>query len=187
MLSLAAAAVALLLADIDPETVAKVQHDRDKAMADINKKYGDRKSSELSQDERRDMIADQQAADQKVLEKNRVDAKEMARYEATMSLDERAAAKAAKEKLVEKDKKDAEAKKKAAEDPKGNREIPIQRGFSDNNPVTLEEKGSGPDGIVVEKGLPSDAVDDYKAAGQAADDSSAAPAKSGKSNSGKDK
>src|SRR5438105_2637080 len=107
-----ALALCLTLAadDLNPEKAAKVQKDRDDAMADIAKKYGNKKSSELSQDERRDMIQEQRAAENAVMEKNGVDPKEMARYEAKMNLADRAATKAEREKLDQK----VEEEKKAA-------------------------------------------------------------------------
>jgi hypothetical protein len=180
-------ALALLLTlaadDLTPEKAAKVQKDRDQAMADVSKKYGNKKSSELTSDERREMIKDQRAAETNVLEKNNVDAKEFARYEAKMNLSDRAATKAARENL---DKKEAEDKK-AADDKQGNGEIPIQRGFNENNPVTLEEKPQNTNGApVVEKGLPPDAQQDQSEAsgGNApANDYDSAPAK--KSGKGK--
>jgi hypothetical protein len=171
----------LLLADLTPEQLAKVQHERDKALLDVSKKYGGKPSSELTQDERREMIKDQREAESQVLEKNGVDPKEIARYEAKLSLDDRAATKAAKKELEEKEKREAAEKEKKNEPG----EIPIQRGFNDANPVTLEEK-QGNGAPVVEKGLPPEAQDDYNAAsgGKSNDEPlpepAAKPAKSGK-------
>lgn len=172
---LALALVLTLGADeLTPDKAAQVQHDRDKAMADVSKKYGNKKSSELSSDERREMIRDQREADKQVLEKNGVEAKDMARYEARMNLSDREATKAAKERIEQKeaaDKKAAEAKAKAQP-----QEVQVQRGFNDNNPVTLEDNPNGQP--IVEKGLPQEAQDDQAAAGQRTDDEGAvAPAK----------
>src|SRR5438128_852334 len=108
---LALAFSAVLLFAACPKNVENVSDD---AMADIAKKYGNKKSSELSQDERRDMIQEQRAAENAVMEKNGVDPKEMARYEAKMNLADRAATKTEREKLdqkAEEEKKAAEAKK----------------------------------------------------------------------------
>jgi hypothetical protein len=165
---LALAALLLFAADLTPEKAAKVQRDRDKALEQINKKYGNKKPSELTTDERREMIAEQRAAESAVLEQNGVEAKEMARYEAKMSLSDRAAAKAERERL---DKQETEAQKG---DPDKPAEIQIQRGFSDSNPVTLEEKTGGPP--TVERGLPPDAIDDQNAAGARPADPAPAPA-----------
>src|SRR5262245_29293657 len=128
-------AIALLLTadDLTPDKAAKVQRDREKAMDAISKKYGNKKSSELSSDERREMIREQRAAENDVLEKNGVDPKEFARYEARMSLSDRAATKQAKDDL---DKKEEAEKKAAADKAKGDQPVQVQRGFSDSNPVT---------------------------------------------------
>jgi hypothetical protein len=159
MVALALLLLALGADDLNPEKAAKVQKDRDTAMADIAKKYGNKKSTELSQDDRREMIREQRAAENAVLEKNNVDPKEFARYEAKMSLSDRSATNNARALL---DQKEVEAKKAAEQKAQqGNGEIPIQRGFSDNNPVTLEEKtNAGGAPVVVEKGLPPDAQND---------------------------
>ena len=156
-------AFALLLTlaadDLTPEKAAKVQKDRDRAMADVAKKFGNKKSSELSQDERREMIRAQRSAETEVLEKHNVDAKELARYEAKMNLNDRAATKAERERLDKKEQDD----KKAAESPSGPKEIQVQRGFSDTNPVTLEDNQS-PNTPVVERGLPPEAQSDQNEA-----------------------
>jgi hypothetical protein len=177
----------LLLADLTPEQLAKVQHERDKALEEVKLKYGGKPSSELTQDERRDMIKDQREAESQVLEKNGVDAKEIARYEAKLSLDDRAATKAAKQQIEEKEKQQAAEKEKKAEPG----EIPIQRGFNDANPVTLEEKTSN-GAPVVEKGLPPEAQDDIAAAGGKSNNDEplpepAAPAKPAKGGKAKHK
>jgi len=153
---------ALFLAQLTPEQLAQVQHDREKAQVEIQKKYGDRLPSELSPEERRDLIQEQRDAEDKVLEKNGVDPKELARYEAKLSLDDRAATKAAKKQIEEKEKRDAEKKEKE-EAERANQPIQVQKGFSDSNPVILEEnQGSG--APTVEKGLPPEALDDQNAA-----------------------
>jgi hypothetical protein len=173
MLALALA-LALLADELTPQKAAQVQHDREKALAAIAQKYGNKPSSELSQDERREMIRDQRAAEDAVLAKNGVDAKAMARYEATLSLSERAAEKNEKQRL---EKKDADDKQAAEERERKSKEVPIQRGFSEDNPVTVEQNGeSGPP--AVENGLPQEALDDQAAASNA--DPSGAPKTKGK-------
>lgn len=173
-------AFALLLTlaadDLNPEKAAKIQKDRDKAMADVAKKYGNKKSSELSQDERREMIRDQREADSAVLDKHGVDAKDFARYEAKMSLQDRAATKAERERLDKKEQED----KKAKEQQSGPKEIVIQRGFSDSNPVTLEENQGQEGAPVVEKGLPPEAQQDQQEAAGMGTGSSGGETKSGK-------
>src|SRR5438132_8946543 len=98
--------------DLTPAKAAQVQHDRDQAYADIDKKHGNKKSSELSSDERREIIKEQREAESRVLDKNGVDGKEMARYEARMSMSDRDATKSERAKI---DKKDADEKKAAEE------------------------------------------------------------------------
>jgi hypothetical protein len=170
--------LALTADDLTPEKAAKVQKDRDQAMADVAKKYGNKKSSELSSDERREMIQDQRAAESAVMEKNGTDPKEFARYEAKMSLDDRAATRAERERL---DKKDEDEKKAAEEkqQQQANAEVQIQRGFNDNNPVTLEERPAAGGAPSVEKGLPPDAIDDQNAASGTSSQESAGADKPG--------
>lgn len=179
MVALALLCFALGADDLSPEKVAKVERDRDAALAEVAKKYGNKKSSELSSEERREMIRDQRAAENAVLEKNNVDAKEYARYEAKMSLADRAATTSARAAL---DKKEADAKKAAETKQQGSGEIPIQRGFSNDNPVTLEEKANSGGAPVVEKGLPPEAQNDQNEAagmGTGTADEPAAPKKGG--------
>ena len=94
----------------------------------------------------------------------------MARYEATMNRSDRAAAKNERERL---DQKEADEKQKADDAARAPKEVQVQRGFSDTNPVTLEEN-SGNGAPVVEKGLPPDAIDDQQ---QAASQDTAAKSK----------
>jgi len=178
MVALALLCLALGADDLNPQKAAKIQKDMDAAMADVAKKYGGKKSSELSTDERREMIRDQRAAEASVLEKNNVDAKEYARYEMKMNLADRAATKEAREQL---DKQEAEKKAAEAKKAQGSGEIQIQRGFNDNNPVMLEENNASGGAPVVEKGLPPDAQNDQnEAAGMGTGGEPAAPKKGGK-------
>jgi hypothetical protein len=148
--------------ELNPEKVAKIQSEQDKANKEIAKKYGNRKPSEMNRDERREMIRDTAEAEKAVLEKNKVDAREYTRYNTKMSRDDRAATKVASDKIAADEK--AAAEKAEAEKKAGPKEIQIQRGFSDNNPVVLEEKQPGAGEVVVEKGLPQDAMEDQQSA-----------------------
>ena len=163
--------------DLSPDTVAKVEHDKTKAMDEVAKKYGNKKSSELSTEERREMMKDQSAALNSVYDKNGVDPKEYSRYEARQNLGDRAATKDAAGKLEQKDADDK--KKKEADANKPPKEIQVQRGFSNENPVTLEDKAAGGDGVVVEKGLPPDAMNDQSSANGAVQQGMSAPDKKG--------
>src|SRR5687767_13649356 len=154
---LAALSLALpALADdeLNPEKAAKIQRDTDKALKAVDKKYGDKKSSELSSDERKAIIHERAAAEREVLDKHSVDAKTFTKYTSKQTKDERAATKQAGEALEAKEKA-AEAEK--AEKAGGPKEITIQRGGGENNPIVMEEKDGAPP--IIEKGLPQDAMD----------------------------
>ncbi len=131
-LVLAVASTAAWAADLSPDKAAQVSRDRQKAMDEVNKKYGNKKSSELSSDERRQMIRDQNEAMSRVLDKNGVDAKDFARWEAKASGSDRAAAKEASDAL---DKRDEDAKKAGAA--KGVGPQPNEHG------VIIEKGGKG--------------------------------------------
>ena len=136
------AALPVFAADIDPARAAQIQSDKEKALADVQKKYGNKKPSELSNDERRQMAKDQAEAEQKALQKNGVSAKEWSRYEATQSRTDRAATEAAKADL--KKKEEASAKAAAAKKSEGNgQQIEIQRGFGKDGPPEEVVKTTG--------------------------------------------
>jgi FKBP-type peptidyl-prolyl cis-trans isomerase len=176
--------LAMVVGAIPASEAAAIEREQEKNQTEVNEKYGNRKPSEMTGDERRDMMKDQAEADQKVLDKHNVDQKEWASSQSHRSRDERAEVKAEKAKQADKEKEkakaDAEAKKKAAAEP--NKPIQIQRGISDENPVVLEEKpGAGP---IIERGLPADAKADQEAANGTAGDGAGKsadekPAKSG--------
>lgn len=171
---------------VPADQAAAIALDQKAAQAEVQKKYGNKKPSELSNDERSQMIREQAAAEQKVLDKYGVDAKTWARQQMAQSPQEAAAQKAREQALADQRQKDAEAK---AKEQAGDQEIQVQRGFSDGNPVTMEEKKV--DGVSVEEGLPSDAAaDQAEAAGDGPMDMSAsdmndkpAPSKAGKGKS----
>jgi hypothetical protein len=130
-------------ADLTPEKAAEIANDQAKAQAAVSAKYGNKKSTELTPDERRAMIKDQADADRKALDKHGISVKDWARYEQTQGRADYAAQKTAVKQLQEKEKAAAAAAAKG--DAAGPKEIPIQRGFSDENPVVMEEKkGAAP-------------------------------------------
>jgi hypothetical protein len=153
-----------LVADepLSPQKAAAVTREQAKAQADVAAKYGNKKSSELTPDERRQMIKDQTAAEKQVLEKHGVDAKTWARESIKRDRAQLATAKAEEQKLAEKEQKDAEDAKK----PKEQKPITVQKGFSDENPVTLEEKDAEEGKVAVEKGLPPGTDSDQEAAAE---------------------
>ncbi|MBL8914792.1 MAG: hypothetical protein JNM17_29065 [Archangium sp.] len=119
---------------------AQIESDQAKAQAEVAKKYGNRKSSEMSQDERRQMIKDQAAADKAVLEKAGVDPKQWAREQMKRSRSDYATAKEMGKEIAEKEKQAAaDAAKKGSGDGKET-EVQVQRGISDDNPVMIDEK-----------------------------------------------
>jgi hypothetical protein len=139
-----------LRADVSPEQAAAIQHDAQKAQAEVAAKYGQKKSSELSSDERRDMIRDQASAERKVLDRHGVSAHDWSRSQALRSREEQAQVKKEAAAIAEKEKAAEEAKPKSPEA----QPIAIQRGINEEHPVVLEERENPGGQIVVEKGLP---------------------------------
>lgn len=131
---------------LTPEQIARIQRDEKAAEAKVRAAHGNKKSSELSAAERRQMIQEQQDAIQEVMDKHGVSRKDYARQTARMGPKQNAEVSAAEKSL--------EAKDKAAKGTEeGSGEIQIQNGFSDENPVTLEEEEGAPP--TVEEGLPA--------------------------------
>lgn len=148
-----------LVADepMEPEKAAAIERAQAKAQAEVAAKYGNKKSSELSQDERRQMVKDQADADRAVLEKLGVDAKQWARESLRRDRDQYAKNKALVKEQDGKEKAEEERKKAAAT----KKDVEVQRGINEDNPVTLDEKAA--EGQVgVEQGLPPDVVQDLK-------------------------
>lgn len=123
--------------ELPPDQVAKLKREQKASAQAVEKKYGNKKPSELSAEERKALAKEKAAAEREVLEKAGVDPKAFARQEAGMSRSERAALDAA---MKEGDEKDAQAAKDAKK---------------------AGKKDSG--GIVVEKG---GAVDDVNEAAE---------------------
>src|SRR5688572_26184715 len=97
----------------------------------------------MTTDERRTLIREQAAAAAAVLRKHGVDAKELARTEAKLGREGAARARRAAEAAREAPKEELPAEK-----------VAVQRGFSDKQPVTLEEGSEAPP--TVEEGIPVD-------------------------------
>jgi hypothetical protein len=131
---------------LTPEQIARIRRDEKAAEAKVQAAHGNKKSSELSAAERRQMIQEQQQAIQEVMDKHGVSRKDYARQTARMGPKQNAEVEAAERTL--------EAKDRAAQgQAQGAEEIQIQHGFSDENPVMLEEQeGALP---TVEEGLPA--------------------------------
>lgn len=146
--------------ELTPQKLAEIRRDEQAAQAKVNAAYGNRKPSEMSTEERRQAAKDQQEAGLAVLEKHGVSDKEYSRHVARMDREEREAVAQAEKKLDDEAKaaqaakaaKEAE-KKRIEEEGLPADEIPVQQGFSDDNPVVLESTGE--DQVEVEEGLPA--------------------------------
>ncbi len=125
---------AAFAAELTPELAAKIQLEQKRALEKVSQAHGNKKPSEMSKDERRQVIQEEAAAQQAVLDKYGVSAKDYARYGAKQSRRERAATQAAEEALEQKERDEKSAPKKTDE-------VEIQRGFDEKNPVELESSG----------------------------------------------
>lgn len=137
--------------DLTPEQVARIRRDQKAAVDKVNAAHGNKKSSEMSTSERRQVIQEQQEAVRKVMEQNGVSDKDYSRQVARMGPKQNAEVEAAAKNLEEKDKAAAAAKTEAggAQEPG---EIQVQKGFGDEKPLTVEEQEGAPP--TVETGLP---------------------------------
>lgn len=124
-----------LAQELDPEKVARIRREEKAALAEVEKQHGNKKPSEMSSAERREVIKEQEAAVSRVLEKHGVTAKDYLRYTTRMGRDGNAAVAEAMERqeAEEKARMEAEARKEA-----GSGEVTIQEGFNDRKPVVLE-------------------------------------------------
>ncbi|HEX8698408.1 MAG TPA: hypothetical protein VF815_06195 [Myxococcaceae bacterium] len=140
--------------ELTPEKIAAIRRDEKAAQDKVNKAYGNRKPSEMSTEERRQAIQDQQKAGQDVMAKHGVSDKEYSRHVARMGRDEREAVNQAEKKLEAEERaaKAASEQKKAEQEQRASEDIPIQQGISDENPVELESSEIA--ASVVEQGLP---------------------------------
>ncbi|MER2564799.1 MAG: hypothetical protein ABTQ32_29000 [Myxococcaceae bacterium] len=184
MVSIALALSLTLAADeFDAERAASIEREQAKEAAAVTAKYGNRKSTELSRDERSEMIREQAAAQQKVLDKYGVSPKEWARAQMNRSREQADQVRQATRALEAKEK--AAAEKAQAEKTGGPKEIVIQRGISEDQPVTLEESENATP--VVEQGLPKDFENDQNAASEsdAVEKAADAPATKATGKSGK--
>ncbi len=153
--------LSLVAGQLSVEQTANISRENDKAQAEVSKKYGNRKLTEMSPDERRSMMRDQAAAERKVLDQNGVSAAEWAKASEKVGRGDLAKRQELKQALIEKEKAEAEAKAKAAA---GEKDIEVQRGISEENPVTLDEKKNEDGTVTVEKSIPTDAANDMREA-----------------------
>ena len=156
MTPLTLALAALVTAgDLSLDETAQITVEQEQARAEVVKKYGSKPNSELSQAERREMTKDLAEAQQKVLDKHGVDAKSFERQALKRSRDEYAQQQATAKKLRDdaKNPKDQPGKKAP-------KDVTIQRGVSDENPVTVEENEIPEGQVQVERELPPEAASD---------------------------
>lgn len=151
--------------ELTPEKIAAIRRDEQAAQAKVDAAYGNRKPSEMSTEERRKAIQDQQAAGLAVMERHGVSDKDYARRVARLSPEEREAV-AREERRLEEEERKAQAAREEEERALAPEDIPIQTGFGDNNPVELESTGEA--ASVVEQGLPPGAEEAGGASGAAA-------------------
>lgn len=146
----------LALAQLTPEKVAQIRLEEQAAMEKISKEHGDRLPGEMSNDERRAVIAKQQAAAAEVLSRHGVSTKEWTIYTSRMSREEQAKAQTAQRRLEDEAKAKAreKEKEKARAAAKKDEDIAIQQGFGEENPVELEATEDAPPEI--ERGTPAD-------------------------------
>lgn len=159
-----------------PEKAATIAHEQQKAAAAVGAKFGNRKPTELSAEERQAYAKERAAAERQVLDQHGVTLKEWTRGQAKRSREEVTQQQAVQRQLVEKDKAAAAA---AANAPKA--DVQVQRGFSEDRPVTLDEKFEEGQ-VVIERELPDEVLQDQAEAQEldrleGASEAPAAPAK----------
>ncbi|MCY1079716.1 hypothetical protein [Archangium lansingense] len=140
----------VLAEDLTPEQLARIRRDEKAAVDKVNAAHGNKKSSDLSAAERRQMIREQQEAVQKVMDEHGVSAKDYARQSARMGPKGNKEVAAAEKDLAAKEKAAAAGKSGRAKEPG---EIQVQEGFSEENPVVLEDQ-EGATQVLVEHGIP---------------------------------
>jgi hypothetical protein len=132
----------------DPRVTGEIDAAFEAKKAEIAKEYDGRNELAMTNAERRERAAKENAALKDILRENGVSEKEYTRSKLSQNRERRAEAAEAnrewKEKQVADEKKKEEAKKKAAEKEAEPAEIPVQRGFDAKNPVTLHEGKGAP-------------------------------------------
>lgn len=137
--------------DLDAEQLAKIRREQAAAEKKVDAAHGNKKPSEMSNDERRQVIEEKRAANEAVMQKNGVSDKDYARQTARMGPEGNKAVDAAeaRQEAAEKAAREAAAKKQAEP-----QEVTIQQGISDKNPVeVMADPNAGP---VIEHGTGDD-------------------------------
>jgi hypothetical protein len=114
-LAVALLAQAALAAELTPQQLALIKREEQKALDQVNAAHGDKKPSELSSEERRQIIEEQQKASREVLERYGVSPKDYAKASANMAGGQRAQVEAEERALAAKEEQErrAAAAKKA--------------------------------------------------------------------------
>lgn len=138
---------------LSPDEVAELRHKQKKAEAEVDKKHGNKKPSDMTENERRQVDNEKMAARAAVLEKEGVSSKEFDRAQLRQNKADRAQTDEKVKALEKKDAEAAAAAKAKAEADQQQGEVRIQRGFNEERPVELENQSGEP---TVEKGIPED-------------------------------
>jgi hypothetical protein len=152
-LTLASAAYAQK--ELDPVEAAKIDREQNEANEKVNAAHGNKKESEMSAEERRQVAEEQKEAGLGVLEKHGVSDKDYARYVAKESRDDREQQKTAAKALQ---KQAEDAKKKPVADPnaaKAADEVQVSRGGESGGGVEVPVQGHEGD-VVIDRGNQGD-------------------------------
>lgn len=162
------AAAPALAQELSLEEVARLQAERDKAVALVAKRFGDRPPGELSNLERRQQIAEEQQAIQQLLQKEGVDGKALSLREMRLTSEEQAAVNAARAALAAQDQAQERLRAERARQeqgvPEGEPEIVF--GPSEDAPMEVYRE---PGAVVIER------LDPDAEAGPGGDQSSVEP------------
>lgn len=114
-LAVALLAQVALAAELTPQELALIKREEQKAVEQVNAAHGNKKPSELSSEERRQIIEEQQRASREVLEKYGVSPKDYAKASSNMAGGQRAQVEAEERALAAKEEEErrAAATKKA--------------------------------------------------------------------------
>jgi hypothetical protein len=132
--------------DLPLEKLAEIQRDERKAVEQVNAAHGNKKPSEMSGEERRQLIQEQQSASQKVLNDHGVTAKDYARSSAALSREDRARLEQTRRQLEDRDNEDArQAKERTGQSAGAEQPIVIKRGLGDEQPVDVDDVDETPE------------------------------------------
>lgn len=108
-LAVALLAQVALAAELTPQQLALIKREEQKAIEQVNAAHGNKKPSELSSEERRQIIEEQQRASREVLEKYGVGPKDYAKASSNMAGGQRAQVEAEERALAAKEEEERRA------------------------------------------------------------------------------